>query len=348
MSQKIVVIGAGIIGLHIANVLRDKGHEVYVLDAAPFLAEHTSGRNSGVIHAGIFYKSSSFKEKICIEGNRLTYEWLQKLSVAYKKCGKWVVAEPGQEEGFDPFYEKLIQLPIPKPLIKSKHEMAQLEPLLRTTRAIFIPSTGILDAADYVKAMARYIESKGASLILNCSVTNMTEHELETSRGPIPYDFLINSAGLNADMIATMSGISGYEIRPCRGDYYVINAQPISRPVYHLPYTEAHGLGVHLTPSLDGQTLVGPNAFFIDSKTDYIPHSDITVYENSVRFYIPTMDKPKLTTGYSGNRPKLFKDGIAVSEFTFIKHKNTLHLLGMESPGLTSAPAIARHVLGLV
>ncbi len=344
-----VIIGAGIVGLHVANALLEKGHEVYVLDAAPYLAEHTSGRNSGVIHAGIFYKTGSFKERVCIEGNPLTHEWVKKLNVAHIPCGKWVVAEPGQENDFEPFYERLQKLPIPKPVIKSADDVAKLEPNLRRTKAILIPSTGVLDAAGYVKAMAHFVETKGAHVILNCRVTEVKDNTLTTSRGEIPFDLLINSAGLNADVIAQSSGLAGYEIKPCRGDYYVINAQPLKRPVYHLPYTSAQGwLGVHLTPTFDGQTIVGPNAFFIDDKTDYQHHSDIKTFEDSVRMYVPSMQEPKLTHGYAGNRPRLFINGKALTEFTFVKHKNTIHLLGIESPGLTAAPVLAKHVLSLL
>ena len=113
MGTVAVVIGAGIVGLHVARVLNEAGHEVYVLDSAPYLAEHTSGRNSGVIHSGIFYTPGSFKEEVCIEGNRRTYEWVDRLKVPHEPCGKWVVPEEGQEEELEPFLEKISRLPIP-------------------------------------------------------------------------------------------------------------------------------------------------------------------------------------------------------------------------------------------
>ncbi|MBI2082649.1 MAG: NAD(P)/FAD-dependent oxidoreductase [Deltaproteobacteria bacterium] len=346
--MQVVIIGAGIVGLHSANLLQEKGHDVFVLDSAPFLAEHTSGRNSGVIHSGVFYKTGSFKEKVCIEGNRLTYEWIEKLHVNYKPCGKWVVPEEGQENDLDPFFEKIRKLPMPPPQKFSKSELKEKEPSLRPSEAIFVPSTGIVDAAGYVKAMANFIEAKGGQVILNCQVKEIHENKLETSGGEIPFDLCVNSAGLFADEIAKVAGLEGYTIKPCRGDYYLLNKQPVSRPVYHLPYGGTHGLGVHLTPTLDGQTLLGPNAFFIEEKLDYKHHSSPEAYENAVRFYLPQLKDFKIDVAYSGNRPKLYRDNQAVGEFVTQKKGNWIHLLGIESPGLTSAPALAKELISLM
>ncbi|MBI1910214.1 MAG: NAD(P)/FAD-dependent oxidoreductase [Deltaproteobacteria bacterium] len=340
-----VIIGAGIVGLHIARVLNEKGDEVYVLDQEKFLAEHTSGRNSGVIHSGVFYKTGSFKEKVCIEGNRLTYEWLEKLRVTYHPCGKWVVPEEGQENELEPFFEKIRQLPIPQPRLCSADEVKKEEPFLRRTRAILVPSTGVLDAAGYVKALAVYLKNKGVEIINPCKLLEVKDQSLQTTRGEIPFDLAINSAGLFADEIAEQAGLKGYEIRPCRGDYYAVSKNPVKRPVYHLPYKGAHGLGIHLTPTIDNQLLLGPNAFFIEGKTDYQHKTAPESFEKAVRYYLPEWDPPPLQPAYSGNRPKLFHYGEPLTEFTIVKEKTWVHLLGIESPGLTSAPALANEVL---
>ena len=349
MAETVVIIGAGIVGLHCAAELRNKGFGVYVLDKETTLGEHTSGRNSGVIHAGIFYTPGSFKETVCIEGNRLTYEWLQKLQVPFKACGKWVVPEPGQEDELEAFFEKIRSLPIPTPFLKSVGEIQAEEPQLRRTRGILVPSTGIVDAATYLNHLVSYLEERGVSIIPNCEILAVHEQTLVTPRGAMAFDWAINSAGLQADHIAHMTGVKDYTIRPCRGDYYLLASAPLHRPVYHLPYRGAHGLGVHLTPTLDQQTLIGPNAFFIDEKEDYHHRSDDpTPFEKAVRFFLPNCPAPRLNPAYSGNRPKLFKNDQPVSEFTMLRHKNWLHLLGIESPGLTAAPALAKHLLTMM
>lgn len=346
----IVVIGAGIVGLHVSLALLGpkKNHDIYLLDQESHLGEHTSGRNSGVIHAGIFYQPGSFKEKVCIEGNFLTYEWLKKLKVPYTPCGKWIVSDPGQEKDLDLFFEKISKLPIASPILKTADEVIKEEPALRKTRAILVPSTGILDAADYVNKLARYAETLGVNLITNCKVNKLDKNLLDTTRGEIPFDLAINSAGLFADELARISGLENYEIKPCRGDYYLISQAPIKRPVYHPPYTGAHGLGVHLTPTLDGNTLLGPNAFFIDHKTDYQHHSSPEDFQKSLAYYLPSYASQQLNPAYSGNRPRLYHQGKPLTEFTIIKRKNWVHLLGIESPGLTAAPALAQEVLKLI
>lgn len=348
MPSTSIVIGAGIVGLHTACILREAGHEVYVLEQAPYLAEHTSGRNSGVIHAGIFYKADSFKEKVCIEGNRLTYEWLERLKVPYRPCGKWVVPEEGQKGELESFFERIRKLPIPSPLLKSPAQVQVEESCLRPIQAVLIPSTGVLDAASYVKALAAHVENQGVKIILNCQVREVGPQTLKTSRGDISFDLAVNSAGLFADEIANMTGVTDYEIRPCRGDYYLLPKKFVKRPVYHLPYQGRHGLGIHLTPTIDDQTLVGPNAFFIETKTDYEHRSDPSAYEKAIRHHIPSWNGTSLSPAYSGNRPKLYFKGEALDEFTILQNKNWIHLLGIESPGLTAAPAIANHLLNLL
>lgn len=343
-----VVIGAGIVGLHVAACLQDRGWSVLVLDAAPYLAEHTSGRNSGVIHSGVFYQSGSLKEKTCLEGNQLTYEWLQKLEVPYLASGKWVVPEPGQEGELLPFYERLLQMKIAGVQLFEKSEMQKQEPALCCSDAVLIPTTGVLDAAAYVKAMSHYVQERGADVVLQCKVKSFSGNSLETTRGPIEYDLCVNSAGLNADEMAEMAGLSGYTIRPCRGDYYILPDRPVKRPVYHLPYQGAQGLGIHLTTTVDGSTLFGPNAFMIEKKDDYAHHSDRTAYEQALLHYLPGLDAGRLRPAYSGNRPKLFYRGQAMRDFVIQKQGDVIHLLGIESPGLTASPALARAVVDMI
>lgn len=342
-----VIIGAGIVGLHIAQALQSKGHQVFVLEAEPYLAEHTSGRNSGVIHAGIFYKEGSLKETLCLKGNRLTYQWLKKLQVPFKKCGKWIIAEPGQEDLFDPFFKKLCCLDL-KPKKLSAPEVLKQEPHLRSTEAILVDATGIVDTATYLKNLAVYLENQGGTLLLNCKVLDVKNQKLSTTRGDIDFDLAINCAGLFCDEIAKMTGLKNFQIKPCRGDYYLVNQLLLTRPVYHLPYQNTLGLGVHLTPTMDGQTLIGPNSFFIENKTDYDLCSDEKTFKDALSFYLPEQRLTPLTKAYAGNRPKLFKEGRALPEFTFIRDQNWIHTLGIESPGLTAAPALAEYVLSLI
>ncbi len=345
MPKTVIVVGAGIVGLHVAHVLNEQGYDVFVLERDATLGEQTSGRNSGVIHAGIFYPSDSLKEQSSIEGNRLTYEWLERLKLKHRACGKWLVPEAGQEAELEPSFEKILGLPIPTPRLLSPTQVKDLQPQLRALPAIEVPSTGLVDAAAYVKALAVYTENNGVQVLTACQVEEIHEQKVKTSRGEMEFELAVNCAGLFADRVAAMAGVEGYEVRPCRGDYYIMNKNLICRPIYHLPYKDAPGLGVHLTPTLDGQTLIGPNAFFIDEKLDYKHNSDAEVFEQAVDYYLPDLQSRPLQPAYAGNRPKLFYNDEAVHDFVVKQEGAWIHLLGIESPGLTAAPALARMVL---
>ncbi|HLD44383.1 MAG TPA: FAD-dependent oxidoreductase, partial [bacterium] len=310
-----LIIGAGIVGLHVAQALHQKGHEVFVLEESPYLAEHTSGRNSGVAHTGIYYETGSLKEKLCCEGNQLTHEWLRKLKVTHLECGKWVIANPGHEDELEIFYKRISPLPIPQPVLKTAAQIKSEEPNLRPTPAIFVPSAFVMDAAGYVKALANFVATLGVQIIQPCRVTGVQDNTLSTTRGPIQFDLAINCAGLFCDDIAKMTGITNYQIKPCRGDYYVASKQLTHRPVYHLPQKGDHALGIHFTPTVDGQTLIGPNAFFIDDKTDYHHRSEVTPFMTALAEDLPGCEKINLTKGFSGNRPRLFKEGKPVTDF---------------------------------
>lgn len=343
-----VIIGAGIIGLHFAHALRTKGYEVYLLERDDTLGEQCSGRNSGVIHAGIFYPSGSLKEQSCLEGNRLSYEWLERLKVPHRRCGKWLVPESGQESQLGAFYERLRGLPLQGIRFCRGAEVAAEEPRLRPTEAISVASTGILDAGTYLKNLSIFLEEEGVQVLTHCEVRGVDGHTLRTSRGEMPFDLAVNAAGLFSDEVAAWAGVSGYEIRPCRGDYFIAPHCPLSRPVYHLPYAGEPGLGVHLTPTLDDQLLIGPNAFFIDAKLDYKHRSSEADFLKALAYYLPGQDFPSLHPDYSGNRPKLYHSGKAVDDFTIVQEGGWIHLLGIESPGLTAAPALAQYVMNLL
>lgn len=342
--MRIVIIGSGIVALHLARLILKKNHEVFVLEKESFFAEHSSGRNSGVVHAGIFYQQNSLKEQLCLRGNSLTYEILENLNLPFQKEGKLVTFSEHQMEEQNLFENKLNTLQIPFKTLKS------VDPLLENLNvhsAVHIQTTGIVDAASYVNAMVRSCEDDGVQILKNCEVTDFDDQKIYSTRGEIEYDFLFNSAGLWADHWAQKDGLN-YEIRPCRGDYYLINQVLHPLPIYPFPDPNAPGLGVHLTPNFDHQTLIGPNAFFIEEKANYAHLSQENEFIEGTKALVKKSDLLKLQIAYSGNRPKLYKKNQAVYDFTIEKVNNRVHLLGIESPGLTAAPALAEYCLQLI
>ena len=159
---------------------------------------------------------------------------------------------------------------------------------------------------------------------------------------------MINTAGLWSAHVAKLSGLIDFEIRPCRGDYYQYGSLPISKPVYHPPNPSGLGLGIHLTPTLDGQLLLGPNAYFIKDLDNYAQGSLPDDYLATLKDHLPDLPHDRIQAAYSGNRPKLFFKGKPLTDFCFVQEGRWIHALGIESPGLTAAPAIARHIWALM
>ncbi len=232
MSKRVAIIGGGIVGLHISIAFKMKGWDVYVIEKEPFVGHHTSTRNSGVIHAGLYYEEGSLKEQFCINGNPHTFEWLKILNVDFKATGKWIIPGLNQDQAdLLAFYERIKKLPIQGLRYIDPDQLQLEEPSLKRTPALFVPTTGVMDAAGYVKALARFAENEGVNLLTSCDLKEVSDSLISTSRGPLEADLYINSAGLWAAQMAKMAGLADYEIRPCRGDYYLIAKSPIAKPV---------------------------------------------------------------------------------------------------------------------
>lgn len=347
--MRVVVVGQGVVGLHVAIAARDAGHEVYVVEREPRAGEHTSGRNSGVVHSGVYYAPGSLKETLCVEGNPLTYAWLTRLGVAHLRCGKLVIPDAGDEAALEPFEAKVASLPVPAPRRLDRAALRALEPAVAGDDALFIPSTGVMDAAAYVVALRTFARQAGVETLERCAVHGATADTLETTRGPLPFDRAVNCAGLWCDTLADLAGLPGYAVTPYRGDYYVL-PQPglLGRPVYHIARPGDAGLGVHLTPTMEGHVLLGPDVSPIDARDDYRHRSPVDAFAASLRHTLPSAEPAKLVPGWSGNRPKLTFRGDRVPDFVIRAHGAWIHTLGIESPGLTAAPAIARRVVALL
>lgn len=345
--MKIAVIGGGLVGMHIANSLNDAGHEVWLLERERNFGHHTSSRNSGVIHAGIFYNDNSLKERSCLDGNKLTYAWAIKLGIRYKKTGKLIIAEHKDLCRLLKLQQKANSLNIKNKLIYGCMDINFIENIIAEI-ALHIEDTGIIDVAQYLVEMEKYLVDHDVMMVNNCNICEVQGNRLVTNRGNMQFDIIINSCGLWSDDTSKQCGIDGYEIRPMRGDYAIIPYPLVTMPVYGLPDEDNNVLGVHLTPTMDHQVLIGPNAYFIQDKHNYKHNTDICVFIDSIKHLFYNLKINDVRYSYSGNRPKLFKDGVMIKDFQIIKHNNWIHLLGIESPGLTSAPALGNYVRDMI
>lgn len=361
-----IVIGGGAVGLNIALELAESknGFEIYLLEREKFLGHHTSTRNSEVIHAGFAYPPGSLKVKLCVEGNRLTYDLLDRIGVKYRRGGKWIVARCEREARA---LENLIanakacNVPgmrdaTPDEVIKNVPEAA------RPLAAAFSETSGIMDAAGYIKALEVLLLNLGVQLIYPCAVTgiDIARRIVTTDRGEMPFDIAINSAGLFSDEIYKMAGGSRmFEIHPCKGEYYTWRKGKIQGLVYPVAHrflsegdaAKVSSMGVHLHRSVAGDLFIGPTEEMLPMtmKTDYsIKISAEKISELVAPLLKNSPDPNELEQAFAGNRPKLFENGHPIGDFVIFRDGDVIHLLGIESPGLTAAPAIAKYVARMV
>jgi glycerol-3-phosphate dehydrogenase len=368
-QANILIIGGGVVGCAIARAVSARWPDVFLVEQFPKLGMATSTRNSGVNHSGIYYPKNSLKARLCVEGNRLTYEFCAQHSVPFRHCGKLVVAADAHEEpellalkerGEDNDVEGL-------QLVDSA-EIRKREPHIKGVAALYVPSTGIVLAEELVHAYARVATNQGANLVTRAQVVSLEPtgntirvglrigDEEDSQEEKIEARCVINAAGLYADEVAAMLGNRSWKIYPVRGEYCEVRgprSSLINNLVYPLPHSDGLSLGVHFTKTLWGTFLLGPTATYVEGKDNYeknrLPIAD---FAHSAKTLLPEIEERDLQLGYTGLRPKLAPPSHkGIMDFVITrdpKVPQAIHLVGMESPGLTAAPAVANYVSDLV
>ena len=368
-QANILIIGGGVVGCAIARAVSARWQDVFLVERFPKLGMATSTRNSGVNHSGIYYPKNSLKARLCVEGNRLTYEFCSKHNVPFRHCGKLVVAADAHEEpellalkkrGEDNGVEGL-------QLIDAA-EIRKREPHIRGVAALHVPSTGIVSAEELVHAYARVATNQGANLVTRAQVVSLEPSantirvglrigdEEDSQEEKIEARCVINAAGLNADEVAAMLGNHSWKIYPVRGEYCEVHgprSSLINNLVYPLPHSDGLSLGVHFTKTLWGTFLLGPTATYVEGKDNYEKNRlPIAAFAESAKTLLPEIEERDLQLGYTGLRPKLAPPSHkGIIDFVITRDANVpqaIQLVGIESPGLTAAPAIADYVMKLV
>jgi glycerol-3-phosphate dehydrogenase len=365
----VVIIGGGIIGCSIAHAISSRWQDVFLLEQMPKLGMMTSSRNSGVIHSGIYYPKDSLKARHCLQGNPLTYEFCEAHGVPHRRTGKLIVAShSGEEKELCALKMRGEANGVDGIRLVSQAEIRTREPHVNGVAALEIPSTGICSAEEMVRAYARIAAEQGAHVLTHArvkaleptgetvSVTVEIGDAGSAATETIEARCVINAAGLFADEIAALLGNTSWKIYPVRGEYCEIRgakASLINGLVYPLPHADVLSLGVHFTKTLWDTVLVGPTATYIDGKNNYErDRLAIAEFARSAQELLPEIEEDDLQLGYSGLRPKLVAPGAkGPADFVITRDEKVpqaIHLVGMESPGLTAAASIARHVAGLV
>lgn len=274
-----VIIGGGIVGLATARecLRRNPAARVLVLEKEDQLAAHQTARNSGVIHAGVYYPPGSLKAHFCVAGNRATRAFCEAHELAYEIPGKLLVAaEPYERAGLETLYERIGANGLERQWL-SADALAEREPAVRGAAAVFVPASGIVDYAAIAGAMARDIEAGGGEIRCGHAVTGLIEYAsevvVESGDGAFHARRMVACAGLMADRLVRMAGLEpDFMICPFRGEYYRLapaRAEIVRHLIYPVPDPAMPFLGVHLTPMIDGSITVGPNAVLATAREGY-------------------------------------------------------------------------------
>ncbi|MCY7306847.1 MAG: NAD(P)/FAD-dependent oxidoreductase [Rhodoferax sp.] len=358
-SVDCVVVGAGVIGLAVARELALRGREVIVLEAATAIGTGTSSRNSEVVHAGIYYPEGSLKAVLCVAGRDLLYAYCRERHIGCRPCGKLIVAtSTAQLAQLEGIRQDAIRNGVTNLQRLSGQEVAAMEPVLSCIAALYSPSSGIVDSHALMLSLRADLESAGGMLAFASALANARcvpgAIVLETADGTqLRARTVVNSAGLAAPALARrFSGLSPQHVPQAyfaKGSYFgLVGRSPCQRLVYPVP--EAAGLGVHLTVDLAGQARFGPDVQWVESADDLsVDGSRADAFYAEIRKYWPGLADGALQPAYAGIRPKIQAPGEPARDFLIQgpgQHgvAGLVNLFGIESPGLTSALALAAYV----
>ena len=356
------MVGAGVVGLAVARALALTGREVLVLEAAPAIGTGISSRNSEVIHAGLHGSPDWLKVRLCVQGRRLLYDYCATRGVAHRRCGKLLVATSEAElPQLQTLAERAAHNGVDDLQWLTSAQARVLEPALVCDAALWSPSSGIVDSHGLMLALQGDLERAGGLVALNSALVHADctglNIELCTADGTrLRTSLLVNCAGLQASALAAnFSGLPAQHVpqtRFAKGNYFSLQGRaPFSRLIYPMP--QAGGLGVHLTLDLGGQARFGPDVEWVETADNWPvdPARGVGFYAE-VRRYWPGLPDGALKPGYAGIRPKLSAPGAAACDFLIQGPEDhgvagLVNLFGIESPGLTSALAIAEHVVAM-
>ncbi|CAK1540574.1 unnamed protein product [Leptosia nina] len=284
LCYDIAVIGGGIVGSASARelALRHPTLKIALLEKENCFAFHQSGNNSGVIHAGIYYKPGSLKAKLCVEGLNLSYKYLDKKGIKYSKCGKLIVATNRAEvPRLLDLYDRGLQNGVKDIQLLDAKEIKEAEPNVNGIQAVWSPHTGIVDWGEVTRSYVKDFEQCGGKSYLTFDVTSFIEGDnseypvviSDKKENTIQAKYVLTCCGLHSDTVAVLTGCPEEpKIIPFRGEYLYLSPQKSTLAkanIYPVPDPRFPFLGVHLTPRIDGRVIVGPNAILAFSKEGY-------------------------------------------------------------------------------
>jgi L-2-hydroxyglutarate oxidase LhgO len=301
-----------------------------------------------VVHAGLYYAPGSLKARTCVEGRGLLYARCARDRIAHRKIGKLVVATHREEEG-------ILEALRLRGLANGAGALemvdpAEREPDVRASAALFSPTSGIVDVHGLAESYAAEAKRHGAELVLRTHVRGLSRGRTwhVDTEGPdgeafeLRVESLVNAAGLDADRIAALAGADAPRHRFCKGDYFALRHRPTQHLIYPVPVHA--GLGIHVTLDLGGGFRAGPDTEYVEEPRYDVDALKAEAYAEAIRRYLPRVRASDLTPDYAGIRPKLNGPDEPARDFFLLAKDDAVHLLGIESPGLTASEALARIV----
>lgn len=369
-DAEIIIIGAGVVGLAIAAKLVESNENVFVIEQNKTFGQETSSRNSEVIHAGIYYPQNSLKAKLCVEGNKLLYDFCRQYEVPFNNCRKLIVATSEDEiQLLKDLRQKAQNNGVNDIRFLSEQEIQELEPNIKCVGALISPSTGIVDSHSLMKQLETNAINNGtqfaygAEVIAIQKIDNGYDILLNDADGQ-KFNFkskkIINAAGLESDKISEMLGLcdESLKITFCKGNYFRVNPPKnklVNRLIYPVPNPNMEGIGIHVTIDMGRGVKLGPDVEWMGENTyDYhVNKSQHKAFYESARKFLPFLVYDDLAPEMAGIRPKIQKQGEPIRDF-YIREESGkgfpgfVNLIGIESPGLTSSLAIANYVSKLI
>lgn len=367
-DAEVLVVGGGVVGLAAAAALARNGRDVLLLERRAGFGQETSSHNSGVIHAGLYYPAGSQKATLCVAGRDALYARCERMRIPHRRTGKLVVATTADEVGA---LERLRELGrangAPGLELLGADAVRARESAVRARAALWSPASGIVDPDVLCASFAAEAEERGALLLRRREVIAIESHtggfrvevvDPDGARTRIACAAVVNAAGLAADAVARCAGIDpdarGYRIHPCRGDYFALApAAGLRLATLVYPVPAGPGLGIHATVDLGGRIRLGPDAEYV-ARIDYVVDAAKAArFAEAAGRYLPGLRADWLSPDQAGVRPKLAGPGEPFRDFVVAEESaaglpGLVSCIGIESPGLTAAPAIAERIVELL
>ncbi len=389
MRYEVIIIGGGIVGMATARavLMQQPGAKVLVLEKESMLCAHQTGRNSGVIHSGIYYKPGSYKARLCTAGREAMYAFCEEHGIAHERCGKVIVAT---EQAELPQLEKLRLRGLENGLevqALNEQQLREHEPHMAGIAGLWVKSTGIVDYKAVVAKLADLVNQKGGEVLFGARVCKVSAGRVETQNAVFEAKRIINCAGLHSDRIARMAGTDpGAQIVPFRGEYYQLSpekAHLVKGLIYPVPDPQFPFLGVHCTKMIDGSVHLGPNAVLAFAREGYFKTTvnlrDLAEtltfggfwklaarhwrsgfqeilrslsraeFVRSLQRLVPEITEADVIPCAAGVRAQaLLDDGSLVDDFLIRQEAGIIHVLNAPSPAATASLEIGKHIASLL